>query len=62
MWIIILLISRQERDELAKMGHKFGNNGDLHRTYTKHKKYYLTESEKALADLQKIRDAKVKVK
>lgn len=37
------------------MGHKFGDEGTLHHTYTKHKTYYLTEQKKALDDLNKIR-------
>lgn len=55
---IIILITKQESIELQKLGHKFGSEGTLHHTYTSHKKYYLTESEKALADLDKIRESR----
>ena len=41
------------------MGHKFGSEGTLHHTWTKHKKYYLTESKKALRDLDKIRKSHI---
>ena len=47
--------------ELQKLGHKFGSEGTLHRTYSKHKTYYLTESKKAMSDLDKIRKSKIVV-
>ena len=37
----------------------FGSEGTLHHTYTSHKKYYLTESKQALADLEKIRKSRI---
>lgn len=58
---IILLITKQEAFELKeKYGHKFGSEQTLHHTYTKNHKYYMTESRKAMADLSKIRNEKVK--
>lgn len=55
---IIILITKQESIELQKLGHKFGSEGTLHHTYTSHKKYYLTESKKALEDLYEIRKSR----
>lgn len=52
----MIKISKQEATELEKLGHKFGTDGKLHHTYTKHKTYYLTESEQALTDLEAIRE------
>lgn len=52
----IIQITKQERFELEKLGHKFGFEGTLHHTWSrKRKKYYLTESPKAMADLNRIR-------
>lgn len=45
--------------ELQKLGHKFGSEGTLHHTYTKHRKYYLTESKKAMVDLDRIRKSRI---
>lgn len=56
---IIILITQKECIELQKLGHKFGNDGTLHHTYTKHKTYYLTESKKAMNDLMQIRKSKI---
>lgn len=56
---IIILITKQESIELQKLGHKFGSEGTLHRTYSKHKSYFLTESKKAMSDLDKIRKSKI---
>ena len=55
----ILLISKEESIELQKLGHKFGSDGNLHKSKNKHPKYYLTESKKALIDLEKIRKSKI---
>ena len=57
--IKIILITKQESIELQKLGHKFGSEGTLHHTYTKHKKYYMTETSKALSDLNKIRKSRI---
>ena len=57
--IIIILISKQESVDLQKLGHKFGSEGTLHHTYSKHKKYYMTETSKALSDLNKIRKSRI---
>lgn len=45
--------------ELQKLGHKFGSEGTLHRTYSKYRKYFLTESKKAMSDLEKIRNKNI---
>ena len=45
--------------ELQKLGHKFGNEGTLHRTYTNHKTYFMTETKKEMSDLDKIRKSKI---
>lgn len=55
----IVRITKQEAVELQKLGYKFGSEGTLHHTYTKHKRYFLTESKRALYDLEKIRKSKV---
>ena len=55
----MVAITKQECIELQKLGHKFGNEGTLHRTYSKHKHYFLTESPKAMKDLDKIRKSRV---
>ena len=52
-------ITKQESIELQKLGHRFGSEGTLHHTYTKHKKYYMTETSKALSDLNKIRKSRI---
>ena len=56
---IIILITKQESIELQKLGYRFGSEGTLHHTYTKHKKYYMTETSKALSDLNKIRKSRI---
>ena len=53
--IVIVQITQKESVELQKLGHKFGYEGTLHHTYSRYKKYYLTESKKAMSDLNKIR-------
>lgn len=58
----LILISKRESVELQKFGYKFsGDNsdGDLHRSRSRHPKYYLTESRKALNDLKKIRESHI---
>ena len=52
-------ITKQECIELQKLGHKFGNEGTLHKSKSKHPKYYLTESKKALTDLNNLRKQKI---
>ena len=44
---------------MQKLGHKFGSEGNLHKSKSRHPKYYLTESKKALADLEKIRKSRI---
>ena len=58
-WIKIILITKQESIELQKLGHKFGSDGNLHKSKSRHPKYYLTESKKALIDLEKIRKSRI---
>lgn len=42
--------------QLQKIGHRFGNGGYLHKSSNKHHpKYYLTESTRAMRDLENIR-------
>ena len=57
--IIIILITKQESIELQKLGHKFGSEGNLHKSKSRHPKYYLTESKKTLIDLEKIRKSRI---
>ena len=52
-------MTKQESVELQKLGHRFGTEGTLHRTHSKYKKYFLTESKRALADLEKIRKSRI---
>lgn len=57
---IIILITKKECIELQKLGHRFGSEGTLHHTWSqKRKKYYLTESRKAMADLERIRTSHI---
>ena len=56
---IIIIITKQESIELQKLGHKFGSDGNLHKSKSRHPKYYLTESKKALIDLEKIRKSRI---
>ena len=41
--IIIILITKQESIELQKLGHKFGSDGNLHKSKSRHPKYYLIQ-------------------
>lgn len=52
----MILISKREVLELQKLGHKFGSDQVLHKTHTKHPKYYMTTTSNALKDLEKIRN------
>ena len=56
---IIVLITKKECVELQKLGHRFGSEGTLHHTWSRKHKYYLTESEKAMADLEMIRTSHI---
>lgn len=57
---IIVLITKKECIELQKLGHRFGSEGTLYHTWSrKRKKYYLTESRKAMADLERIRKSRI---
>ncbi len=55
----IIQITKSESVELQKLGYSFGNEGDLHHTYTRYKKYYFTESRKGMIDLNKIRKSNI---
>lgn len=57
--IIIIPITKQESIEMQKLGHKFGSEGNLHKSKSRHPKYYLTESKQALVDLDKIRKSRI---
>lgn len=56
---IIVLITKKECFELQKLGHHFGSEGTLHHTYSRKRKYYLTESRKAMTDLEMIRKSHI---
>lgn len=56
---IIILITKHESLELQKLGHRFGSEGTLHHTWSRKHKYYLTESRKAMIDLETIRKSRV---
>ena len=47
----MIKITKNERNYLEQNGCKFGE--DLHRTYSKHKTYYATESKEVLNLLNK---------
>jgi hypothetical protein len=53
----IVIISKKECEALQKLGYKFGD--DLHKSYSEKPKYYLTENEWALKDLEKLRKSHV---
>ena len=55
----IVLITKKECVELQKLGHSFGSEGTLHHTWSRNRKYYLTESEKTMADLEMIRTSHI---
>lgn len=56
---IIVLITKKECVELQKLGHHFGSEGTLHHSWSRRHKYYLTESRKAMADLEMIRKSRI---
>jgi len=49
-------ISKDEKEKLLRMG--CGWHKDIHKTYTSHPSYYLTESKKNMQLLSKIRNAR----
>ena len=59
MCITIIQISKNEALELNSMGFKFGDSEMLHKSKTRHPKYYLTENPRALRALNKIRKSKI---
>ena len=54
----IVLINKQESVELQKLGYRFGSEEMLHKSKSRNPKYYLTESDKALKDLERIRKSR----
>lgn len=50
---ILIQITKREKDYLVSKGFQFGH--DLHRTYSKHKKYYATEEPKLMKILNNYR-------
>jgi len=50
----LVKISKQEKEKLLEMGCRW--HKDLHKTYSHHPSYFLTESPKNMAKLNKIRD------
>lgn len=49
----MILISKREKEKLVEKGCKF--HDDICRTYTKHPKYFLKETEYNLRKLEEIR-------
>ena len=60
-WIKIVKISKQEMEYLVSKGLKFGtrSEGDIHRTYSNVKTYYLTETPYALKLLNNYRTSRI---
>ena len=58
---IIVKISKQEMEYLVSKGLKFGtrSEGDIHRTYSNVKTYYLTETPYALKLLNNYRTSRI---
>lgn len=50
----MIKISRKERDVLEK-DYNLRFNQDIHATYTKHRTYYMTETDRNLRIINKIR-------
>lgn len=53
----MIIISKNERNYLEKHGCKFGK--DIHRTYSKHHKYYMVESARNLKLLKEYADKSI---
>ena len=53
----MIKINKNERDYLMSKGFKFGN--DIHRTYTHHKQYFVTEKPKLLNVLENYRKQQI---
>ena len=51
--------SKKEALELNSMGFKFGDSEMLHKSKSRHPKYYLTENSRVLRALNKIRKNKI---
>lgn len=56
--LIIVLITKSEMEYLVSKGYRWQD--DIHRTYSRHHKYYATESEKLTKDLLILRESKIK--
>lgn len=52
----MIKISKEEKEILLEQGCKW--HSDIHKTYSGHPTYYLTESPKNLAKINKIRNGK----
>jgi len=59
--INIIQITKQEVDYLLSKGLTFGTNteGDIHRTFSRYKKYFLTESSYNLNLLKDFREKNI---
>lgn len=53
--MLVRISSAEAKALREKFNYKFGNDGQLHRTYSKHKSYYMTETRQTLKDLAKLR-------
>lgn len=56
--LTIVLITKSEMEYLVSKGYRWQT--DIHRTYSRHHKYYATESEKLTKDLLVLRESKIK--
>lgn len=55
----IVKISKKEMEYLVSKGLKFGNGGDLHKTISNVKTYYLTETKYAMKLLNEYRKSRI---
>lgn len=53
----MILITKDEKNHLVENGARWEK--DIHRTYSKHPKYYITESDKMIKALNKYRASKI---
>ncbi len=52
----MLVITKREKDYLVNLGYRFGSNNVLHKTYSKHPTYYVTEKKEVIEILKKYRE------
>lgn len=57
--ISIVLITKKEKEYLVEHGYKFGSGEMLHHTWSKNRKYYLTENPDVLLDLEEYRKQRI---